>query len=69
MEIQLTKSEIRAILQVCQHRLCLVGSSKHDDKLQSSEDFSTSNDVVLNDSFTIVEEVVNTIDDMKQITQ
>ncbi|QFS51616.1 hypothetical protein [Nostoc sphaeroides] len=48
MEIQLTTSEIRAILQGCQYTLRLVGSSRDYRKIQSSEYFSTSNNVVLN---------------------
>lgn len=48
MEIKLTTQEIRAILQGCQYTLRLVGSSKDYRRLQSSEYFSTSNDVVLN---------------------
>jgi hypothetical protein len=55
MEIKLTTTEIRTILQGCQHTLRLVGSSKDYRKIQSSEYFSTSNDVVLNDAFNVFE--------------
>ncbi|MBG1260170.1 hypothetical protein F8S20_14105 [Nostoc sp. BAE] len=48
MEIKLTTSEIRTILQGCQHTLRLVGSSKDYRRLQLSEHFSTSNNIVLN---------------------
>jgi hypothetical protein len=69
MEIKLTTSEMRAILQGCQYTLQLVGSSKDYRKIQSSEHFSTSNDVVLNDAFNILGEVVNAIDEVEQATQ
>lgn len=69
MEIKLTTSEIRTILQGCQYTLRLVGSSKDYRRLQSSEYFSTSNDVVLNDAFNILGEVVNAIDEVEQATQ
>ncbi|MEH1770448.1 MAG: hypothetical protein V7L27_01730 [Nostoc sp.] len=42
MEIKLTTSEIRTILQGCQYTLRLVGSSKDYRRLQSSEYFSTA---------------------------
>ncbi|MEH2165338.1 MAG: hypothetical protein V7K41_01390 [Nostoc sp.] len=69
MEIKLTTSEIRAILQGCQYTLRLVGSSKDYRRLQSSEYFSTSNDVVLNDAFNVWEEIVDAIDCVQQATQ
>ncbi|MBN4004228.1 MULTISPECIES: hypothetical protein [unclassified Nostoc] len=68
MEIRLTTSEIRTILQGCQYTLQLVGSSKDYRRLQSSEHFSTSNDVVLNDAFNVLEEIVNAIDGVEQMT-
>ncbi|MHC5747404.1 MAG: hypothetical protein ACYTXT_37115 [Nostoc sp.] len=67
MEIRLTTAEIRTILQGCQYTLQLVGSSKDYRRLQSSEYFSTSNDVVLNDAFNVLGEIVNAIDDMEQM--
>ncbi|MCC5633460.1 hypothetical protein LC613_39020 [Nostoc sphaeroides CHAB 2801] len=69
MEIQLSTSEIRAILQGCQYTLRLVGSSKDYRKIQSSEYFSTSNGVVLNDAFNILGEVVDAIDEVEQVNQ
>ncbi|MBD2512030.1 hypothetical protein H6G91_33195 [Nostoc muscorum FACHB-395] len=69
MEIKLTTSEIRTILQGCQYTLRLVGSSRDYRKIQSSEHFSTSNDVVLNDAFNILGEVVEAIDGVQQATQ
>ncbi len=69
MEIKLTTSEIRTILQGCQYTLRLVGSSRDYRKIQSSEHFSTSNDVVLNDAFNILGEVVNAIDEVEQFSQ
>ncbi|MGF2037401.1 MAG: hypothetical protein RMZ43_019125 [Nostoc sp. CmiVER01] len=69
MEIKLTTPEIRAILQGCQYTLRLVGSSQDYRKIQSSEHFSTSNNVVLNDAFNILEEVVDAIDEMEQVNQ
>jgi hypothetical protein len=68
MEIKLTTSEIRTILQGCQHTLQLVGSSKDYRRLQSSEYFSTSNNVMLNDAFNILGEIVSAIDDVEQMT-
>ncbi|MEH1793576.1 MULTISPECIES: hypothetical protein [unclassified Nostoc] len=69
MEIKLTTQEIRAILQGCQYTLRLVGSSKDYRRLQSSEHFSTLNDVVLNDAFNILGEVVDAIEQVEQATQ
>ena len=69
MEIKLTTSEIRIILQGCQYTLRLVGSSKDYRRLQSSEYFSTSNDVVLNDAFNILGEIVDAIDRVEQVNQ
>ncbi|MBD2536333.1 hypothetical protein H6G97_46435 [Nostoc flagelliforme FACHB-838] len=69
MEIKLTTSEIRTILQGCQYTLRLVGSSKDYRRLQSSEYFSTSNNVVLNDAFNILGEVVEAIDQVEQFNQ
>lgn len=69
MEIKLATSEIRTILQGYQHTLRLVGSSKDYRRLQSSEYFSTSNDVVLNDAFNVLEEIVDAIDGVQQATQ
>jgi hypothetical protein len=69
MEIRLTTSEIRTILQGCQYTLQIVGSSKDYRKLQSSEYFSTSNDVVLNHAFNVLGEIVNAIDQVEQVNQ
>ncbi|MBD2731383.1 hypothetical protein H6G96_35070 [Nostoc sp. FACHB-892] len=69
MEIKLTTAEIRTILQGCQYTLRLVGSSKDYRRLQSSEHFSTSNDVVLNDAFDVLGEIVDAIDCVQQATQ
>lgn len=69
MEIKLTTSEIRTILQGCQYTLRLVGSSRDYRKIQSSEHFHTSNDVVLNDAFNILGEVVDAIDRVEQVNQ
>ena len=69
MEIKLTTLEIRTILQGCQYTLQLVGSSKDYRRLQSSEHFSTSNDVVLNDAFNVLGEVVEAIDQVEQFNQ
>jgi hypothetical protein len=69
MEIRLTTAEIRTILQGCQYTLQLVGSSKDYRRLQSSEHFSTSNNVVLNDAFNVLEEIVDAIDQVEQINQ
>ncbi len=69
MEIKLSTSEIRTILQGCQYTLRLVGSSKDYRRLQSSEYFSTSNDVVLNDAFNILGEVVTAIDEVERMAQ
>ncbi|MBD2651811.1 hypothetical protein [Nostoc foliaceum] len=69
MEIKLTTSEIRTILQGCQYTLQLVGSSKDYRRLQSSEYFSTSNNVVLNDAFNVLGEVVDAIVQVEQFNQ
>ncbi len=69
MEIKLSTSEIRTILQGCQYTLRLVGSSKDYRRLQSSEYFSTSNDVVLNDAFNVLEEIVDAIDEVEQVNR
>ncbi|MCC5662149.1 hypothetical protein LC608_35630 [Nostoc sp. XA010] len=69
MEIKLTTSEIRTILQGCQYTLRLVASSKDYRRLQSFEYFSTSNDVVLNDAFNVLEEIIDAIDCVQQATQ
>ena len=69
MEIKLTTAEIRTILQGCQYTLQIVGSSKDYRSLESSEYFSTSNDVVLNDAFNVLGEIVNAIDEVEQATQ
>ena len=69
MEIRLTTAEIRTILQGCQYTLQMVGSSKDYRRLQSSEHFSTSNDVVLNDAFNVLGEIVDAIDQVEQINQ
>ncbi|ODG98377.1 hypothetical protein A4S05_00685 [Nostoc sp. KVJ20] len=69
MEIKLTTSEIRAILQGCQYTLRLVGSSRDYRKIQSSEHFSTSTSVVLNDAFNVLEEIVDAIDQVEQFNQ
>ncbi|WP_292696804.1 MULTISPECIES: hypothetical protein [unclassified Nostoc] len=53
MEIKLTTSEIRAILQGCQHTLRLVQSSRDYRNIQSSQYFSTTNNVVLNDAVNV----------------
>ena len=69
MYFKLTTPEIRAILQGCQYTLQLVGSSRDYRKIQSSEYFSTSNNVVLNDAFNILGEVVYAIDEVEQVNQ
>ncbi|MBW4456792.1 MAG: hypothetical protein KME55_31220 [Nostoc indistinguendum CM1-VF10] len=69
MYFRLTTAEIRTILQGCQYTLRLVGSSKDYRKIQSSEHFSTSNDVVLNDAFSILGEIVDAIDEVEQFSQ
>jgi hypothetical protein len=47
----------------------LWGSSKDYRRLQSSEYFSTSNDVALNDAFNVLEEIVDAIDGVQQAAQ
>ncbi|MHC5897287.1 hypothetical protein [Nostoc sp.] len=46
-----------------------MGSSRDYRKIQSSEHFSTSNDVVLNDAFNISGDVVNAIEQVEQFSQ
>ena len=69
MEIKLTTSEIRAILQGCQHTLRLVQSSRDYRNIQSSQYFSTTNNVVLNDAFSILGEIVDAIEQVEQFSQ
>ncbi|WP_375512556.1 hypothetical protein [uncultured Nostoc sp.] len=69
MEIKLTTPEIRAILQGCQHTLRLVGSSRDYRNIQSSQYFSTTNDVVLNDAVNVLFELVEAIDGVEQMSQ
>lgn len=68
MEIKLTTSEIRAILQGCQHTLRLVGSSKDYRNIQSSQYFSTTSDVVLNDAVNVLFELVEAINGVEQMS-
>ncbi|MBN3927013.1 hypothetical protein CDG79_33695 [Nostoc sp. 'Peltigera membranacea cyanobiont' 232] len=56
-------------MQGCQYTLQMVGSSKDYRRLQSSEHFSTSNDVVLNDAFNVLGEVVEAIDQVEQFNR
>ncbi|MBG1268965.1 hypothetical protein F8S12_31520 [Nostoc sp. WHI] len=56
-------------MQGCQYTLRVVGSSKDYRKIQSSKYFSTSNDVVLNDAFNILGEVVDAIVQVEQFNQ
>ncbi|BDI20639.1 hypothetical protein ANSO36C_64410 (plasmid) [Nostoc cf. commune SO-36] len=69
MKIKLTTSEIRAILQGCQHTLRLVQSSRDYRNIQSSQYFSTTNDVVLNDAVNVLFELVKAIDGVEQMSQ
>jgi len=69
MEIKLTTPEIRAILQGCQYTLRLVSSTKDYRRIESSEYFSTSNDVVLNDAVNVLFELVEAIDQVEQFSQ
>ncbi|MDM9580231.1 hypothetical protein [Nostoc sp. GT001] len=62
-------TEIRTILQGCQHTLRLVGSSRDYRNIQSSQYFSTSKNVVLNDAFNILGQIVDAIDQVEQINQ
>ncbi|WP_341528512.1 hypothetical protein WKK05_04020 [Nostoc sp. UHCC 0302] len=67
MEMKLSTSEIRAILQGCQCTLRFVGSSKDYRQLQGSPDFSTSNDMVLNNVVNTLGELIEAIDDVEQL--
>ncbi|WP_193199725.1 hypothetical protein [Nostoc sp. MG11] len=69
MEIILTTSEIRAILQGCQQTLRLVQSTTDYRLIQSSPYFSTSNDVYIGDAVNVLGELVEAIDEVEQITQ
>jgi hypothetical protein len=46
-----------------------VGSSQDYRQIQSSEYFTTSDDVVLNDATNILGEILNAIDGVEQMTQ
>ncbi|WP_341531872.1 hypothetical protein WKK05_38355 (plasmid) [Nostoc sp. UHCC 0302] len=67
MEMKLSTSEIRAILQGCQYTLRFIGSSKDYRQLQGSPDFSTSNNVYLKDAVNILGEVLEAILEVERI--
>ncbi|MBE9054297.1 hypothetical protein IQ243_28675 [Nostocales cyanobacterium LEGE 11386] len=69
MQMILTTSEIRAILQGCRQTLRLVQSTEEYRRIENSEYFSTSNDVVLNDAVNALFEVVGAIEEYEVITQ
>jgi hypothetical protein len=69
MEIILTTSEIRAILKGCQQTLRLIRSTTEYRQIESSEYFSTSNDVVLNDAVNALGEVDEAIGQYEQVIQ
>jgi hypothetical protein len=69
MEIILTTSEIRAILKGCQQTLRLVRSTTEYRQIESSEYFSTSNDVVLNDAVSALGEIDEAIGQYQQVIQ
>lgn len=69
MQIILTTQEIRAILAGCEKTLRLVGSTEEYRRLQSSEYFSTTNDVVIGDAINTLAELVEAIDEIEQLTQ
>lgn len=68
MYLKLTTPEIRAILQGCQHTLRLVESSRDYRNIQSSQYFSTTNDVVLKDAVNVLFELVETINGVEQMS-
>ncbi|YAF99453.1 MAG: hypothetical protein AB3A66_30360 (plasmid) [Nodularia sp. CChRGM 3473] len=61
----LTTSEIREILQGCRQTLRLVQSTEEYRKIEASEYFSTSNDLVLNDAVNALFEVIGAIEEYK----
>jgi hypothetical protein len=67
MEMKLSTSEIRAILQGCQYTLRLVGSSKDYRQLQGSPYFSTANNVYLKDAVNVLGEVLEAILEVEHI--
>jgi hypothetical protein len=69
MEIQLTTSEIRAILQGCQQTLRLIRSTTEYREIERSQYFSTTNEVVLGDAVNALFEVIEGIDEVEQISQ
>ncbi|MEA5603212.1 hypothetical protein [Nostoc sp. UHCC 0252] len=66
MEMILTTAEIRQILKGCQQTLRLVQSTTEYRRIEYSEYFSTSNNVVLNDALNVLFEVIGAIDDIEQ---
>ena len=68
MYFKLTTPEIRAILQGYQHTLRLVESSRDYRNIQSSQYFSTTNDVVLNDAVNVLFELVEAINGVEQMS-
>jgi hypothetical protein len=67
MEMKLSTSEIRAILQGCQYTLRFVGSSKDYRQLQGSPYFSTANNVYLKDAVNVLGEVLEAILEVEHI--
>jgi hypothetical protein len=67
MQMKLSTSEIRAILQGCQYTLRLVGSSKDYRQLQGSPYFSTANNVYLKDAVNVLGEVLEAILEVEHI--
>ena len=69
MEIILTTSEIRAIVKGCQQTLRLVRSTTEYRQIESSEYFSTSNDLVLGDAVNALGEVDEAIRQYESLNQ
>ncbi|MBD6620056.1 hypothetical protein FNW02_30735 [Komarekiella sp. 'clone 1'] len=69
MEIILTTSEIRAILQGCQQTLRLIRSTTEYRQIERSQYFSTTNEVVLGDAIGTLNEIDEAIEEYESITQ
>ncbi|WP_341529441.1 hypothetical protein WKK05_09125 [Nostoc sp. UHCC 0302] len=67
MEFTLTTAEIREILKGCQQSLQLAQTMQGCRKVEFSEDFSTSDEVILDETANVLFEVIGAIDDSNEV--
>ncbi|MBD2571375.1 hypothetical protein [Anabaena lutea] len=63
--MNLTTTQIKAILQTCQHELQVVVNDPNFQAMQKSEEFHTSNDLVLTDATQAISEVLEGLEDFE----